>query len=560
MGKLYTYILLFATLLLATLPIVSYSDSCFLVIRRHDYVSFDSIDSQDAIIFYANGYQYLLVFSRYRITNSSELNTIVYYFPLPSKPEYFNISFLNISSVSGTISLSRRYIRYLLWDSVGLEAIPAIMVSYAGAGGGEGFRDGYITLSTITSKFFDVSLIETAEPDQRIFLNILRDKGYQGDLPKELIDVIDYYKSKGWKYFVIGVLRIPGEVTIAQHFVFKIDKIVYPLYVDRVISGTGKIKLVVVSADPLKEIVNYRGLSEDVIKYFKGIDFTLAISANESYLDQLRDFFFRVQNDFVKNNPSISKSFIVKSYKAEVTITFKGYVYVYEDEVPFKRVSSDIEFVHGTFSTLVYTILGSPAYLLPYISLPLSLFLVIAGIVLGASLLHTGEGGEKAFNAIAIHFAFLAITMYFIFITFGSAASNIVDKLPGGAGAVILVVKILLAIPFISTCWFTYTIRKESVENRIVSLNTTLAEYVAVTIVLLALTTIWWLTYVSYLLIAGITAYYHLVMAERASKIPDLAEEVKKRFANRIARVANIVIAANILPYVFLLLVSIKVI
>jgi len=562
MGKLYTYILLFATLLLATLPIISYSDSGFLVIRRRDYVSFDSIDNQDAIIFYANGYQYLLVFSRYRITNGSELNTIVYYFPLPSKPEYFNISFLNISSVSGTILLSRDYIRYRLRDSLGLglEVIPAIMGSYAGAGGGGGFRDGYITLSTITSKFFDISLIETAEPDQRIFLNILREKGYRGDLPRELIDVIDYYKNKGWKYFVIGVLRIPGEVTIAQHFVFKTDKIVYPLYVDRAISGSGKIKLVVVSADPLKEMVNYRGLSEDAIEYFRGIDFALTISANESYLDQVRDFFFRVQDDFVKRNPSISKSFIVKSYKEKVAITFKGYVYVYEEEVPFKHVNSDIELVRGTLSTLVYTVLGSPAYLLPYISLPLSLLLIIVGVTSGALLLQTGEGGEKALNAVAVHFAFLAIMMLFTFSTFGFGALYIVDDLPGGAGVALLAIKILLAIPFISTYWFTYTIRKESVKNRIESLNDIIAEYVAATIVLLALATLWWLVYVSYLLITGITTYYRSFMVERIGKIPDLAEEVKKRFANMATRVANIVITANILPYAFLLLVSIKVI
>jgi len=550
-------ILLVFLIVVSLITIVStvYSDGGFLIIRRSDYITFDAVDRQDAIIFYTQNYQYLLVFSKYKVINGSESNIAIYYFPLPSKPIYFNISILNISRIEGIILTTQEYIKYELYGMHTFSYFP--FIAFAGAGAGIGGGSRFIELATITSKFFDVSLIETSEPDENVFLNILRSKGYQGDLPKELVDIINYYRDKGWKYFAIGVLRMPGEITLVQQFIFKTDNIVFPLYVERVNTGISRVKLVIVSSHPLKDMVNHIGLRENSQRYFRGLDLEVSISVSKEYMDQLYEFFYGSYIKIVEKEPSINELFKIVYFENGLKLRFKGYVYAYEVSIPLKYVESDIEFKQGGLATLIYTVLGSPVYLFPHHMPPIWLLLLITSIALA---IYLNADVEKTANTPKnIHGALLIFLIGFTILTVLETIIivSLIILITGltSLGIIIFCAKLLLIIPFLATYWFT---RRVSEEN-VVRLNKILVEYVSITIIILALTTYLFLIYFTYIAIAGSTLYYYLAMRENI-KILDLDDNSKKMLMRGIGKLTGNVIILNIAPYIFLLLLEFNVI
>ena len=241
--------LLFLILMLFSGFIVS-SDSGILYYDHHVGVyRYGGIPYQDAMIFYSDGYELLIVISHYHVETSN--STTLYYFPLPSKPllygafrtiKPFTIKIRSIALKSiGSIS------RYP--DSNPLAAILVFSPIIANVGGLG--RSPMLEIGRIEGEEIDLRIVEASRPtidDVKAFLSM---NGMSINIPDSFSEILDHYNGLGWEYVVLGKTVLSNESILVTYYLFKTDKIVYPLYVDKLAPGQTRISLTIVSENPL---------------------------------------------------------------------------------------------------------------------------------------------------------------------------------------------------------------------------------------------------------------------------------------------------------------------
>ncbi len=323
--------------------IVIHSDSGFAVVHR-DRLSFDDIPYQTAIIMYRNGYEYLMIITGYKInTGSNNTYTILYYLPLPSKPLYINISPITSSKpidIEGLVIQEKDRVKELAYPSLGYISTLGV----AGYGG----EHRYSLLSIQSSKFFNLTLVRSSDPDIAVFREILNIIGYRGEIPQKMVDAINHYKELEWKYFILGVMRISKNTTIFQQIMLRTDKIVYPLYIDKIHGNTWcNINILIITEKTVKEITDpVTGKTIDAGGFFEGLGYTLTIAGYDSsamaeLADKLNNIY--VDEVFQKNFKNMLRidHRIHKSYYV-IELRFNGIIYMYSETIPLSTINSDV--------------------------------------------------------------------------------------------------------------------------------------------------------------------------------------------------------------------------
>ena len=360
--RIISLIMLCIMLLSLFIPCICKSDSGYFVIS-YNKLYFDPIPHQTGVILYRGGYEYLMVFTTYSVSSANTTAEALFYFPLPSKPLVVEITPLTHDF---ELEFSTDFRREEL------SSLPyGIIVSTAGGGGKE--------LEVYASEYYNLSLVEAREADIGFFREILSSKGYHGELPQDFIKMINHYLELGWKYFVVGVVTVNGSLTLLQQYVFKTDKIIYPLYVDRLnkdkIEGSIFIvcdKIIEEHLDPLYNDVKSSGdllYGLNLKMWFTGLD----------------------QNDYVALNRSLNRVFddklVQKIFNGSVKLSFgesirvymKGIVYYYEFYTYTSNIENDLIAYPGKTRDISFQVMGVPirivSFGLPGLFTPILLFL-----------------------------------------------------------------------------------------------------------------------------------------------------------------------------------------
>ncbi len=266
------FITVIILLLLTVLTTMVNSDSGYFIIDPYyDTLSFSNLPVQSAIIYYKNGYELLIVISKYSLPKNNNTYNVIYYFPLPSKPIYYNILFTNVKSISirNNVEYDLEELKDEFIDLLTMHYLFYFYYEVAVSGGGSTYASpqGYEVLSTLSGETYNVSLIKTSSMNISVFREILYSLGYKKSLPNGLNDIIAHYRELGWKYLVVGVANVSRETIIIQTYILKTNKIVYPLYVDRLQRGTLDIYLLITSDEELS-----RKIFPDLILREKGFN------------------------------------------------------------------------------------------------------------------------------------------------------------------------------------------------------------------------------------------------------------------------------------------------
>ena len=410
-------------LTIISIAVIAYGDSGYFVVYSETIV-FDRLPYQTALVTYRGGYEYLFVITNFLIRGSSTRYNIIYYFPLPEKPVSFNLVLVNGNA---RFSAEIEYRRDVLKDYLNQHIVFRSLAVLGGTRGSVSSR--YIELATITNPFLNISLVKAVEPDISIFEQILKQKGYRGEIPSSLNDIIQYYRDKGWKYFVVGLVTVPSTFNLIQQYVFKTDKIVYPLYIDKLNNElSARIATYIVTDHVIDKIVDpISGKEVDAGKYFKGLNYKLVIESGDK--DTLANFYESLKEIIEDPEfPSELRDMISIRLGSRLTMEIKGLVYVFdEDDIPLPSIKSDLIATLNPINDLTFQLIDNPAILLPSVVFN---FLAFGAIVLalvpiiglvGAASMKKASGKAKVSSYVMAY-----ILLYLIIILTGSYISLLI--------------------------------------------------------------------------------------------------------------------------------------
>ncbi len=345
-------ILVSIIVLLLTIPVTVESDSGSFIVWHGD-VYFTGIPVQTAVIVYRNGLEYLLVLTTFAFENINDTVDLIYYFPLPSKP---------LASSIAPVEKSVALMSVVQYDTINLGLVMKGMRLYFGRGG------EYSELGSFLSKYYNISLIETREASIDIFREILLEKGYEGEIPKELNETIKYYLDKGWRYFAIGIVRAKNALTLVQQYVFKTDEIIYPLVIDKINKGEVELTIFIITDKSLESIIDpFAETEKNPAKFLEGVNTRIEIYFTNSsdykrvwrMIDDLGDDLMDELDIRVSNGG--------KSMR--ILLDIPGILYVYEKRMAeLSNIKNDLIGVPSSSSDLTLQVYRSMIKALPLLS------------------------------------------------------------------------------------------------------------------------------------------------------------------------------------------------
>ncbi len=388
MLRKYLPILLFILVIVVSTRVFSDSGS-FLI--HHDTIYFNNIPLQFSIIAYRDGYEYLMVFTTYTSPYSDEVE-LIFYFPLPSKPIALDIIPIDNTFIAEVEPEYDRNIIERAFNLIGTYG------GVAAAAGGE--NRGYTEYNRFTSKYFNLSLIGAKEISIDIIQSILKDKGYRKGIPWELEQAIKYYNNIGWKYFILGTVKINKSLTIFQQYVFKTGEIIYPLYIDSINSGYSNINLYIVSDKVVEKYIDpIRSKEKSLDKMFIGINLKIRLK-----LDSEKDL-YRFENSVNKilGENNVKRVFGDMFYVEQGFIKIKGLAYKYRDKYMLSSISNDFKARPGDtrdISRIFLKDIFNYYIVIPYGAVVTLIILYIPALV--AVALYSGGGGLLKYLAIVL--------------------------------------------------------------------------------------------------------------------------------------------------------------
>ncbi len=299
--------------------IIVNSDSGYLAYDPYRrIVTFPELPIQNAIIYYRDGYELLIIASKYSMLPDNTYK-IIYYFPLPSKPLYYNVLFTNVERIKTIYTLGVDFNKLRESFYTYISPLPPLYVTSGGMS-----RGAYRVLGTITGETYNLSLIEAPNINISIFREILGSMGYNGSIPEGLKDIIDHYKDLGWTYFMIGTAEVTTETIVLQAYLFETDKIIYPLYLDRLQRGELEVVISITSdSDLSKTHINH-------VRFVrKGLDPShIWIFQKPESMNNIKAFFTQLYNE-VEKIYGDKLSLDIRRYNDElrVIIGLKGVAY-----------------------------------------------------------------------------------------------------------------------------------------------------------------------------------------------------------------------------------------
>jgi len=121
-----------------------------------------------------------------------------------------------------------------------------LFIVYGGLG-----EPQFMEIGRIGGEGIDLRVVEAVKPtleDARLFLAM---NNMSLDPPSSFEEIIDHYSRLGWEYMVLGKTVLDNNSVIVTYYLFRTDKIVYPLYVDKLAPGQTMVSLTIISEDPL---------------------------------------------------------------------------------------------------------------------------------------------------------------------------------------------------------------------------------------------------------------------------------------------------------------------